>query len=130
MNAILLCRTREVPTLGQIAEELCRGGFDAFVEIGNPPGSTSADIRYAPGKMPIVVKFDNDLYDEPDEKDYEYFDWMKELVPDSKEREGVRRFVFVDAMQNVDAKAFQVVTDYLRVQTNAVVITQEQIDAL
>lgn len=76
--------------------------------------------------MPIVVRFGHDLHDAPDEGDYEYWDWIEELVPDATAREGIRRFIFVNAMENVEAKAFQTTIDFLRIQTNATVIVQEQ----
>ena len=113
----------------QVAQVLCRAGYQAFVESEKGPAiSAAAEIRYAPGRMPIVVKFDNDLYDAPDEKDYDYFDWMEELVPDAEARKAIRRFIFVNAMENVDTKALQTVINYLRDQTNSTVIMQEQLD--
>ncbi len=78
--------------------------------------------------MPIVVDIYNDLYDDPDEKDYDYFNWMEELVPNPEAREDIRRFIFVSAMENVEAKALKTVTDYLRDQTNSTVIMQDQLD--
>jgi len=129
VNAILLCRTRHVPTPEQVAEALCKAGYQAFVEVRNgPPTSLSAEVRYAPGRMPIVVDIYNDLYDDPDEKDYDYFNWMEELVPNPEAREDIRRFIFVSAMENVEAKALKTVTDYLRDQTNSTVIMQDQLD--
>ena len=84
-----------------------------------PATSVAAEIRYAPGRMPIIVKFYNDLYDDPDEKDYDYFDWMEELVPDAEARKDIRRLIFVDAMENADARAFQTAVNYLRAKTDA-----------
>lgn len=78
--------------------------------------------------MPIIVKFYNDLYDDPDVGHYDYFDWMEELVPDAEARKDIRRFIFVNAMENADAKAFQEVVNFISGQTNATVITQEQPD--
>ncbi len=122
MNAIFLCRTRHVPAAEQVAEALRRAGYQAFVEVENGPAtSVATEIRYASGRMPILVRFYNDLYDAPDEKDYDYFDWMEELMPDAEARKDIRRFVFVDAMDNANTKAFQEVVDFISGQTNATV---------
>jgi hypothetical protein len=74
--------------------------------------------------MPIVVKLYHDLYDEPDVGDQDYWEWMAELVPDGQTRESIRRFIFVDAMANVDPSAFQTTIDYIRDSTNGIVIMQ------
>ena len=130
MNALILCRTRVVPTPEQIAEALCQKSYSAFVEVegGHPTTSITAEIRYVSDKMPIVVKLYHDLYDDPDEGDYEYWDWLAELVPDAKARESIRRFIFVSAMENVDPNALQATNDYIRNSTNGMVIVQEQMD--
>ena len=128
MNAILLCRTRDVPSPKQIANALCDAGYAAFVEVENawPITSVAAEIRYALGRMPIIVNFDNDFYDDPDVNDYDYFDWMEELMPDPEARKDVRRFIFVDALENADTKAFQEVVNFISTQTNAMIIMQRQ----
>ena len=127
MNAILLCRARHVPPPEQVAEALHKAGYQAFVEAENGPvTSAAAEIRYAPGRMPIIVRFHNDLYDDPDEKDYDYFDWLEELMPDAEARKDIRRFIFVDAMENAETKAFQETVNFISTQTNATVIMQEQ----
>ena len=49
-------------------------------------------------------------------------------MPDAEARKDVRRFIFVDAMENADTKALQTVIDYLRDQTNSTVMMQSQMD--
>ncbi len=128
MNAILLCRTHQVPTPEQVAQALCCEGYQAFVEVEKGPAtSVAAEIRYAPGRMPIIVNFYNDLYDAPDEKDYDYFEWMEELMPDAEARKAIRRFIFIDAMENADAKAFQEVVNFIGGQTNAAIIMHKHL---
>lgn len=116
-----------MPLPKQVAEALHKAGYQAFVEAENGPvTSVAAEIRYAPGRMPIIVRFHNDLYDDPDEKDYDYFDWLEELMPDAEARKDIRRFIFVDAMENAETKAFQETVNFISTQTNATVIMQEQ----
>lgn len=112
-----------MPSPEHIAEALREAGYEAFVEVesGHPTTSISTEIRYTSGKMPIVIRFYNDLYDDPDEKDYDYFDWMEELVPDAEARKTIRRFIFVDAMENVEQRAFQSVVKYICVKTDALI---------
>ena len=69
--------------------------------------------------MPIVIRFRHDLHDAPDEGDYEYREWLEELVPDVKMREGIRRFIFIDALENVDQKALQIVVTFVQAQTDS-----------
>lgn len=124
MTAFVLCRTRSVPTPEQVADALRQHGYDAFVEreCGHLTTSVAAEIRYAPNRMPIVIKFMHDLHDAPDEGDYEYWDWLAELVPDAITREGIRRFIFISGMENANTEALQITLDYLHDQTNATVI--------
>ncbi len=126
MQTILVCRTQQGPTPEQVADALRREGYSAFVEVenGNPEISPTAEIRYAPGRMPIIVSSCHD------EGDIDYWEWMEELLPDEKDRKGIRRFIFVGAMENVDKKALQVVVDYLRVQADATVISEKQTSKL
>ena len=126
MQTILMCQTRQGPTPEQVADALRQSGYSAFVEAqgGDPEISLRAEIRYAPGRMPIVIDFCHD------EGDIDYWEWMEELLPGEKDREGIHCFIFVDAMENVDKKALQVVVDYLRIQTDATVISQEQTSKL
>ncbi len=109
-------------------EALCQEGYKAYVEAkgGNPQTSVTAEIRYAPDRMPIVVSLNHDLYDDPDERDPDDWEWIEELMPDADIRKDVRRFVYISALENADKKALQVVVDYLRVQADATVISQEQ----
>lgn len=132
MQTILLSRTQQVPTPEQVIEALRREGYKAYVEAkgGNPKTSLTVEIRYTANRLPIVIHFNHDLIDRPDEGDPDDWEWIEEAMPDANIRKGVRRFVYISALENVDKKALQVVVDYLRVQTDATLISQEQVSKL
>lgn len=128
MTIFVLCRSQSVPTLHQVADALRDIGYDAIVENvrGSLKTSLAAEVRYAAGKLPIVVKFMHDLYDDPDEMDYEYRAWLEELVPDDQARNTVRRFIFIRAMENADAPAVERLVGYLHDETDAIVVQNER----
>lgn len=63
------------------------------------------------------------MIDDPDEADYEYEEWLKELVTDENVRSKIRRWIFVDAFDNVDAAAIQTVIDFIQAETKGIVGT-------
>ena len=128
MTIFLLCRSRAVPLPQQIADALRHVGYDAIVENvqGSLKTSLALEVRYASGKLAIVVKFMHDMKEHPDEMDYEYRAWLEELIPDDEKRTGVRRFIFVEAMENADASAVQRLISFLRDETDAIVVQNER----
>jgi hypothetical protein len=123
----ILARTKQVPAMEQIVERLCQAGYDAKQEnvCGHATTSLAAEIRYAPNRLPIVVNIMHDLVDDPDEADYEWEREMERLVDDANIRSSIRRIISVSNFDNADAGAVQAVIDFLRAETDGVIIANQ-----
>ena len=92
MTTLILCRTREVPTPEQIAEALCQKGYNAFVEaVNTPAASVAAEIRYAPNRMPIIIRYGRDFLDEFDGSEVELWHSLGNLQRNRPETSAVNR---------------------------------------
>lgn len=129
LNAILLCRSLRVPTPKQIVDALCQAGYNAFVEAesGNLITVLEVELKYAPDRMPIKIQFYHEEHKVQYDIGYEEWRWRKDIVPETMDQKDIRRFIFVDARQDVDAGALQAVIDYVAHQAEAVVASQQRL---
>ena len=44
---------------------------------------------------------------------------LEELAPDGKDTRNVRRFIYINALENVDSKALEAIVEVIRMQTDA-----------
>jgi hypothetical protein len=65
------------------------------------------------------------LVDDPDEADYEWEREMERLVDDANIRSSIRRIISVSNFDNADAGAVQAVIDFLRAETDGVIIANQ-----
>ena len=120
----LLCRSLQVPTAEQVKDALYQAGYSASVEAESGSLVTRLDVelRYALDKMPIKITFGaQQTYNIRYVIGVEEGLWWQEMLPETMERKDVRRFITIDAQEDVDAGALQAVVDCIAAQANAVV---------
>lgn len=122
MNAILLCRTREVPTPEQIVEMLCENGYAASYEVEKGL-STKAIVRITPSEAEIT-KLYYSVYRPPMIIDLECDLWafLHDYASDYETSGEIESFIFVDATADGDDKVFHLVVNFLESRTNTKLI--------